>query len=97
MKGLAVLVGLLVMVTIGLGIGLGGSTPDDQPTTRVRADHVGMPESDQLMLQQMRSGTSPGMTPMIREDPMWVDPDMIKAQEEYQAQLDRMVGKRPGR
>lgn len=94
MKSLAAAVGLLVMVTIGLGIGLGGSaTPDDQPTTGVHAEQLGMLESDQLMLQQMRSGTSPGMTTMIREDPMWVDPDMIKAQEEYQAQFDRMLGK----
>ena len=96
MKSLAAVVGLLVMVTIGLGIGLGASATPDQPRTGVFAEQLGMLESDQLMLQQMRSGTSLGMTTMIREDPMWLDPDMIKAQEEYQAQLDRMLGKRPG-
>ena len=85
------------MLSVALGIGLGGpASPDDQPTGRVAAEQLGMLESDQLMLQQMRTGTSPVMTTMIGEDPMWIDPDMIKAQEEYQAQLDRMLGQRPG-
>jgi hypothetical protein len=32
---------------------------------------------------------------MISVDSMWVDPNKIRLQEEYQAQLDRMIGKRP--
>jgi hypothetical protein len=27
---------------------------------------------------------------------MWIDPDMIRRQEEYEAQIDRMMGRRPG-
>jgi len=36
------------------------------------------------------------MTTMIRADPMWVDPEMIRLQEQYQMQVDRMLGNRPG-
>lgn len=56
-----------------------------------------MLESDAAMLEQMQSSASPVMMTMIQEDPMWTDPDMIRAQEDYQAQVDRMLGKRPGR
>lgn len=55
-----------------------------------------MLEADQLMLQQMRSAVIRNMVTMFETDPMWTDPDMIRLQEENQAQLDRMIGKRPG-
>lgn len=41
----------------------------------------------------MRTAVSPLMNGMIAADPMWSDPDMIRAQEQYQAQMDRMVGR----
>ena len=98
MRGLTAVLGLLVVLMVGLGIaGLHGSGPaGDRPANGVPAQQLGMLESDQVMLQRMRSGTSPVMMTMIQQDPMWVDPDMIRLQEEYQAQLDRMIGKRPG-
>ena len=55
-----------------------------------------MLNADQQMLQQMRRVATPNMVTMIETDPMWTDPDMIRLQEEYQGQLDRMIGKRPG-
>jgi hypothetical protein len=41
----------------------------------------------------MRVAVSPSMNTMIELDPMWVDPAMIRAQEQYQAQLDRMIAR----
>lgn len=35
-----------------------------------------MVDSDFAMLDRMRAATSPVMTTMIREDPMWTDPGM---------------------
>jgi hypothetical protein len=55
-----------------------------------------MLESDIAMLELMRVSTSPVMMTMVQDDRMWTDPDMIRVQEEYQAQLDRMLGRRPG-
>jgi hypothetical protein len=55
-----------------------------------------MLDSDLLMLQQMRNTTSVNMSTMIARDSMWQDPTMIRLQEEYQAQLDRMLGRRAG-
>ena len=37
---------------------------------------------------------SPPMNMMIESDPMWVDPGMIRAQERYQDQFDRMLARR---
>lgn len=54
---------------------------------------TGMLESDQQMLDQMRTTVSPNMKTMIDHNPMWTDPSMIRLQEEYQAQLDRMIGR----
>jgi hypothetical protein len=52
---------------------------------------------DQRMLQRMSSSVAREMTTMIQADPMWLDPEMIRLQEQYQIQLDRMLGKSPGR
>jgi len=55
-----------------------------------------MLDSNLPMLQQMRSAETLRMVTMIETNPMWTDPDMIRGQEEYQIQLDRMIAKRPG-
>lgn len=98
MKVLTTIAGLLLVLIVGLGIATlaGSSSTGDQPGTGGRVEQGEMLEADQQMLQRMRAWTSPPMTTMIRQEPMWTDPDMIRAQEEYQAQLDRMLGKRPG-
>lgn len=98
MKSLTTAVVLLAVLLLGIGVA-GLSTADPVPD-RLRietgVERSGMLESDMAMLERMRVDTSPVMMTMIQEDRMWTDPDMIRAQEEYQAQLDRMLGKRPG-
>jgi len=101
-KTLKLLVGgwlFLLVVVVGIAIA-------DSPSEGVPAQHPGhlvvsdlsqldMLDSDQQMLQRMRTAGTPNMVTMIETDPMWTDPDMIRRQEEYQAQVDRMIGKRP--
>ena len=38
----------------------------------------------------------PDMMTMIQADPMWMDPEVTRLREQYQGQIDRMVGRRPG-
>jgi hypothetical protein len=68
-----------------------------QPTSRTAVvtdfGELGMLEGDMRMLERMRVAVSPSMNTMIELDPMWVDPAMIRAQEQYQAQLDRMIAR----
>jgi hypothetical protein len=52
-----------------------------------------MLEGEIRMLERMRISVSSPMNTMIGSDPMWVDADMIRTQERYQAQLDRMIGR----
>jgi hypothetical protein len=53
-------------------------------------NQLDMLDADQQMLERQ-----PNMNSMIEQDPMWVDPEMIRLQEDYQAQIDRMMGRRP--
>jgi len=98
---------LLVMLAvtiplIGLVAAVATAPPESDPgapsSRRVVSDlgQLDMLGSDQQMLDRMQAGADPNMGTMIDQDPMWVDPDMIRLQEEYQAQLDRMIGRRPG-
>ncbi len=100
-KVLGVLWLLLVVVTV---VAVAASAPSaDGPDTRQRTGVIGdvgqldMLESDQQMLERMRTSLSPSMKTMIQNDPIWTDPDMIRLQEEYQAQLDRMIARRTER
>ena len=54
---------------------------------------VGMLERDNQMLESMRISSPSSMSTMIAADGMWVDPEMIWAQEQNQAELDRMIGR----
>jgi len=54
-----------------------------------------MLESNQLMLDQMRTAAPLNMRAMIERNSMWVNPDMVRLQEQNQAQLDRMIARRP--
>ncbi|GMQ94369.1 MAG: hypothetical protein BMS9Abin12_1858 [Acidimicrobiia bacterium] len=54
-----------------------------------------MLESDQLMLDQMRTAAPLNMQSMIERNSMWLDPYMVRLQEQNQAQLDRMIARRP--
>lgn len=97
--------GMTVVGLVGallLGLAIGGDSPEgsgatgggDGSVAAIGAENLEMLESDRMMLERMRTATSQSMMTMIREDPMWRDEGMIQAQEEYQAQLDRMLGKR---
>lgn len=87
---------LLLGLVIGGGTteGTGATGGGDGSVTAIGVENLEMLESDRMMLERMRASTSQSMMTMIREDPMWRDEGMIQAQEEYQAQLDRMLGKR---
>ena len=56
-----------------------------------------MLEDHQRMTEQMRVAIShPSMTPRMLTDLMWNDwsEDMVREQEAYQAQIDRMLARR---
>lgn len=97
MKSLTTAVVLLAVLLIGIGVaGLATADPEpDRPRIETDVERPGMLDSDMAMLERMRVSTAPVMMTMVQQDRMWTDPDMIRAQEEYQAQLDRMLGKRP--
>lgn len=97
MKALQTLIGLFALLLLGITIsGLSDIEGRvDGPASQTSVQQTEMLESDMAMLEQMRASTSRVMTVMIQEDPMWTDPDMIRVQEDYQAQRDRMLGKRP--
>jgi len=103
-KTLTILVGgwiLLIIVVAVIVITNPSAADDPEPPTghHVVADlaQLDMLDSNQGMLQQMRSTATPNMLTMIESKPMWTDPDMIRLQEEYQHQLDRMIGRPFGR
>ncbi|HEX6302100.1 MAG TPA: hypothetical protein VF148_16725 [Acidimicrobiia bacterium] len=97
MKGLTAIVGLLAVLLVAITIAGLSSIQGDvgRPSHEREIQQLDMLESDMAMLEQMRASTSPVMMTMIQDDRMWTDPDMIRVQEEYQAQLDRMLGRRP--
>ena len=87
----------VAVVMTAAAISGGFSREPLQPTSRTAVvtdfGELGMLEGDMRMLERMRVSVSPSMNTMIELDPMWVDPAMIRAQEQYQAQLDRMIGR----
>jgi len=100
MKALAITVLLWAVLVTALltGAAVDGAASPTRPSPRADAvtdlGKVGMLDADLRMLERMRVSVSPQMSTMISVDPMWVDPEMIRAQEQYQAQLDRMIGRR---
>lgn len=98
MKAIWAIVGLLTVLLLSIGV-VAVVTADpgvNRPSPATYVERGDMLESDAVMLQEMRASASPVMMTMIQRDPMWTDPEMIRAQEEYQAQIDRMLGRRPG-
>lgn len=87
----AVIVAVIVYAPRGDGV-----SPPSRDQVVTDLGEFEMLEVDQQMLERMRVSVSPHMGTMIDQNPMWVDPDMIRLQEENQAQLDRMMGRRPG-
>lgn len=103
MKFLKVMVSIWLLLIAGaVTLSLTDSSPVGDPALRSGNEVVSdrarleMLEADQRMLQQMGDSLRPGMETMISENLMWVDPGMIRLQEEYQAEIDRMLGQRRG-
>lgn len=99
-KTLTILVSswILLIIVVALIVITSPTAADDTETPtghQVVADlaQLDMLDSNQGMLQQMRSAATPNMLTMIDSKPMWTDPDMIRRQEEFQRELDRMIGK----
>lgn len=96
----ATTVWLLLVVTVMVVVALGPSLLQDpvgeSPSTAVVTDlgRDAMLDQDMQMLERMRVTVSPNMNQMIELDPMWVDAEMLRAQEQYQAQVDRMLARR---
>jgi hypothetical protein len=93
---IAVVSVVIVVAVSGMSGHLPASLPQPPARTSIvsEMDGAGMLESDMQMLEWMRAATSPPMNRMTGLDPMWVDPAMIRGQEQYQAQIDRMLGSR---
>lgn len=88
---------VLVLMVITIGVVSAQSTDGPDPIQRNVVADLGqrdMLEADGAMLDRMRASNSPGMNTMIGNDPMWTNPDMVRLQESYQAQVDRMLGNR---
>lgn len=96
----ATTVWLLLVVTVMVVVALGPSLLQDpvgesSPTAVVTdLGRDAMLDEDMQMLERMRVTVSPNMNQMIELDPMWVDAEMLRAQEQYQAQIDRMLARR---
>lgn len=92
--------GVLLVAAVVAAAAISGSLPQGptEPSSRTAVvtdfGAAGMLEGDMRMLERMRAAVSPSMNWMIELDPMWVDSDMIRAQEQYQAQIDRMLARR---
>lgn len=84
----------LILIALALAVSAPPSTIDHDRSTRSAVvsdmNQLDMLDADQQMLERQ-----PNMNSMIEQDPMWVDPEMIRLQEDYQAQIDRMMGRRP--
>lgn len=103
MKKLAILTSVFLAVGVLTVLALIASSPKRSVASPPARDRVvidqrqsEMTDADQRMLERMRVSVSPNMGTMIAGDQMWIDPEMIRLQEENQAALDRMVGRRPG-
>ncbi|HSJ83202.1 MAG TPA: hypothetical protein VLA91_05225 [Acidimicrobiia bacterium] len=89
---------LFIAVLVTAAALSGSFTPGSaQPSSRApmvtESGEVEMLDGDIRMLERMRVTAHSSMNTMIEADPMWVDPDMIRAQEQYQAQIDRMLAR----
>ena len=69
------------------------TTPSPRSAVTTHAVEASMLERDMQMLESMRASSSSSMNTMIAADRMWVDAEMIRLQEQYQAELDRMIGR----
>lgn len=87
---------VVVMTAAALNGGLRSSPAQSSTRTVVVIDfeEARILEEDMRMLERMRVSVPSSMLRMTELDPMWVDSNMIRAQEQYQAQLDRMIARR---
>ena len=84
---------VMTVAAIDGSLSPGPAQPSSRAVVVTDFGEAGMLEGDIRMLERMRVSVSSPMNTMIGSDPMWVDADMIRTQERYQAQLDRMIGR----
>ncbi len=103
MKARTVLTAVLSIVSLVIFVAAVVSIPTahDQSTSShneaiPNRGQLTMLETDQQMLNLMRAEVSANMKNMTHHNPMWTDPSMIRLQEQYQVQLDRMIARRSG-
>jgi hypothetical protein len=87
-------VAVMTVAALNGGLSAGPAQPTAETDLVTDPGDAGMLERDMQMLERMRVSASLSMNTMIAADPMWVDEDMIRAQEQYQAQIDRMLARR---
>ncbi len=97
-KGLVGAVGVLALAVGALAIGTApDESPPRPPTVVSDVGLLPMIEDHALMTEQMRAAApSERMTSSMVTDRMWGDwsLDMVREQEAYQAQIDRMLARR---
>lgn len=99
MRFLLFLGGLLFVTTVALAIATAPDTPtgvvDRWQVVENRADLEMLGQHDSMM-GQMRASMVPQMETIMQSDPMrtGLSHDMIRAMEQNQAQIDRMLGRR---
>lgn len=92
---LVILIAIAGMVTGTTSTDLTNSTTNhDVLTDTAQLDSL---EKDHHMLEQMRTAVVASAGARNDTLPMWTDSDVVRAQEQYEAQIDRMIGRRPGR
>lgn len=91
-------VGALIVVFIGVVIATAPDEPTARPASVVSdARLVPMLDDHTSMTEQMRVATpNGGMSARMVTDPVWGDwsEDMVREQEAFQAQIDRMLARR---
>jgi len=91
---LTIVIALVGVLNGTTGVDNAGSTTSHDVVTDLGELHN--LEADHHMLEQMRATAVPNTGVMADQNPMWDDPDTVRLQEQYEAQIDRMIGRRPG-
>ena len=96
-KGL-VAVGMLMLAFIGLVIVTAPEEPSARPPSAVSDVRLIPMLADHGRMTELMGVATPsdGMTSRMVTNPMWKNwsEDMVREQEAYQAQIDRMLGRR---
>ena len=92
--GLVVIAGMTASVAL-LDAFAGERVPDSGRPAVSDTALIEMAESHRPMMEQMRATAVPQMPSIMTSDPMWqnLTPDMVRAMEAQQADIDRMLAR----